>query len=76
LVEKGYTIVQDPPRHWLDILFCDAPWEQGTGLHIRQEQMTPHLGYAIGLVYGENTCIGGGLNFVGVEFFMLLALQR
>lgn len=72
LVEKGQAIVREPPRNWLEILFCGSPGKQGTGLYIRQAQMTPHLGYAIGPVYVEETCVGGGIEFAGVEFFVLL----
>ena len=72
LVEKGHEMVREPPRSWLDILFCGASWEQGAGLHIRQAQMTPHLGYAIGPVYVGDTWVGGGIEFAGVELFVLL----
>jgi hypothetical protein len=79
LVEKGQAIVREPPRRWLEILFRESRWEQGAGLYIRQAQMIPHLGYAIGPVYVEERWVGGGIEFAGVEFFVLLdsgALRR
>jgi len=73
LVEKGHQkIVREPPRSWLDILFCGASWEQGAGLYIRLAEMTPHLGYAIGPAYVDDTWVGGGIEFAGVEIFVLL----
>jgi hypothetical protein len=72
LIENGHKIVREPPRRWLDILFSGASLEQGSGLHIRQSPMTPHLGYAIGPVYVADAWVGGGLEFAGVEFFVLL----
>lgn len=73
LVERGCTIVRQPPREWLDLLFCGRRWENGAGLHIRQATLTPHRGYTIGPAYLADTWIGGGFEFVGVELFVLLS---
>jgi len=72
LLEYGTRISREPPREWLDILFSQSAWEVDTGLHMRQASMTPHQGYSIGPVYNGETWSGGGLEFAGVELFVLL----
>src|SRR5574341_289240 len=76
LTENGHRIVKEPPRDWLSILFSGADWESETGLHIRQASMTPHPGYSIGPVYDvDKMWAGGGIEFAGVELFVLLDSQ-
>lgn len=72
LLESRSPVVKEPPLRWLNILFSGAAWESGAGLHIREVSMTPHNGYAIGPVYGGEACVGGGIEFAGVELFVLL----
>jgi hypothetical protein len=72
LIDNGNTLVRDLPRAWLNILFSRTPWEEGTGLHIRQAPMTRYRGYEIGPVYLGGTLGGGGIEFAGVQLFVLL----
>ena len=72
LVEGGLQLVRKPPVRWLEILFSEAPWPEGTGLHVRQAPMVPHRGYAIGATYLDGAWAGGGIEFAGVELFVLL----
>jgi hypothetical protein len=72
LVERGCAIKRQPPIEWLNLLFRGARWEEGAGLHIRQTRMTPHRGYAIGPAHLGDTCVGGGIDFAGVELFVLV----
>lgn len=39
-------------------------------MHIRQATLHPYRGYAIGPVYVEDSCVGGGLEFAGTELFV------
>ena len=70
LREGGRRVVKKPPCSWLDILFGDAPFPAGTGLHIRHAGMIPFQGYSIGPVYIGDEWVGGGIIFAGVEFFI------
>ena len=71
LVKDGRGIKWQPPIEWLNLLFCGGSWEEGAGLHIRQETMTPHRGYAIGPAYLGDTWVGGVIEFAGVELAAL-----
>jgi hypothetical protein len=72
LLENATRVSREPPRKWLDILFSESAWEVDTGLYVRQAPMTPHQVYSIGPVYTCETWSGGGLEFAGVELFVLL----
>jgi len=72
LLEDATRVSREPPRKWLDILFSESVWEVDTGLYVRQASMTPHQGYSIGPVYTRDTWSGGGLEFAGVELFVLM----
>lgn len=72
LVRSARVQKQDLPRTWIDILFSERPWEEGTGLHIRQDAMTPYLGYELGPMYSNETLIGGGIELLGIQLFVLL----
>lgn len=72
LIENNHPQVKELPLPWLNILFSGTPWEAGTGLHVRQASMRPHRGYTIGPIYVGETCAGGGIEFAGVELFVLL----
>lgn len=72
LVENGRVITRKPPREWLEILFSQTPWGEGMGLYIRQAPMTPFNGYAIGPLREGTRLIGGGIDFAGVELFILM----
>jgi hypothetical protein len=39
-------------------------------MYLRQATLRPHRGYAIGPVYVEDSCVGGGLEFAGAEMFV------
>lgn len=72
LIENNYPRVRELPLSWLNILFTGTPWEAGTGLHVRQASMRTHRGYTIGPIYVGETCVGGGIEFSGVELLILL----
>lgn len=72
LVDRGRAIPRQPPEAWLNLLFCGARWEAGTGMHVRQAALNPHSGYSIGPVHAGDTCAGGGIEFAGIELFLLL----
>lgn len=65
-----------PPSHWLGILFDDAPWPQGWGLHVpvMLAGLRPDAGgIAVGRrVTQEGEIIGGELVVAGLQFLLLM----
>jgi len=72
LIEGGNVLPREVPRAWLNVLFSGAPWAEGAGLHVRQASMKPYRGYAIGLARMAGALVGGGIEFAGVQLFVLL----
>jgi len=74
LLVQGRSAEYSLPLEWLRILFQGVPWTRNTGLHIRHAKATPHRGFAIGPVFSSdnNELSGGGIEFCGVELFVLL----
>lgn len=73
LLVKGKRTKFAIAREWLQILFVDRAWPDGTGLHIRLAEATPHRGFAMGPVFANDgtTLAGGGIEFCGIELFVL-----
>lgn len=71
LVEHRRRVPREIPDAWVSLLFSGRGWQPATGMHIRQVTLHPYRGYAIGPAYMEDSCVGGGLQFGGVEMFLL-----
>lgn len=70
LLQHRRSVPRQIPDSWVKLLFSGAGWQPACGMHIRQATLQPFRGYAIGSVYVEDVCFGGGLEFAGVELFV------
>lgn len=70
LLEHRRSVPREIPDAWVCLLFSGRGLQPATGMYIRQATLRPHRGYAIGPVYVEDSCVGGGLEFAGAELFV------
>ncbi len=70
LLERRRSVPRRIPDSWVSLLFSGTDWQPTTGMNIRQATVHPFRGYAIGPVYFEDLCAGGGFEFAGVELFI------
>lgn len=78
LLLHGRQTKYDVPVEWLRILFQAAQWAPNTGLCIGLVTAKPHRGFAIGPVFSNDgtTLAGGGIEFFGIELFVLMDPTR
>lgn len=78
LLVQGRKTEYNIPIDWLRILFQAAPLVRNTGLCIRLVEAKPHLGFAIGPIFGDDgtTLAGGGIEFCGIQMFILMDPAR
>lgn len=78
LASTGEPLRWTPPERWLHLLFCDAPWVPGTGLHLQAGQgqrvrYFRHLQFEVVARAHDRDVVGGLCSISGYVF--LLAVE-